>query len=229
MMPTDQDMLSSMYQPPEVGAGVASGATPEMLAQAYEGGGLQKPLLDPIDIFSGFAANKLVRSAGMGVAKEVADRATEYIDPADPLGSVNHVLQRFGFNKVPMRTVAEHKALEEAALTSPKAAQQLTEFEMNMHRLSNYGKATAVFEEVDTALPDKAPYYRQQLAKITQKLSDSGALGGGGMTGERTATPMPTSIVKDMKRLLESYKKDLVRAGKTEPLDIQLYPVGSGE
>ena len=219
----DQDMLASMYVPPEIGAGVASGATPEMLAQAYEGGGLQaNPVIDPTDLLIGMGTRGVMRgmkalSGGASALERAAltkaatktERVAEFVDPSDPLGTTRRFLKHYDWEpkgKIP--TVAERLS----GTLDPKTAEA---YAKSMRRMNNLSATVASFEDVETVLPKQAPYYRQKLKEILGK----GLEGSGysGLTKEeqmtQAAKPIPASVVKEMRSLLQEYEKDLVAAG----------------
>lgn len=206
-MPTDQEMLTALY--PNVGKAVAKGQDPQNLAQIYEGGGLQQPMIDPVEMLAG-AAGMRIAKGGAAAAEKLGTRAAEFLDPEDPLGSTNYLLKNFSYKKMPLVTREGHAALERAAATSSKAAEKLASFEKNMHRQNNLSMAYSVFDDVDTLVPKQAKYFRSQLKDLTVRLHEGLAKSAAESGGQ---TKVPTDVVKDMQSLLGEYRDALVEAG----------------
>lgn len=192
---------------PDIDKAASSRLSPDQLARLYEGGGLQQPFIDPVDLLAAAGTSALLKPG----AAAIGSRAAEFLNPEDALGSTNYLLKNFSFKKMPLVTREGHAALEEAAKTSASAAKKLAAFEKNMHRQNNISMAYSVFDDVDTLLPKKtAAYFKDQLKSLNTRLQ-------AGLTKSATEsggqTKVPTDVVSDLRDLLVEYRDSLVAAG----------------
>ncbi len=142
-------------------------------------------------------------------AEEVTKRVAKFVDPSDPLGTTRHLLNEYDWKPTKgYLSRTERETLE----GTPSGAAKLAEYERNMHRMSNLGKAAAAFDEVETVLPTKAVHYRAKLNKLlVTDLQASGA--GVSLEKGGESKGVPTKIVSGLQELLEQYEKDLTAAG----------------
>lgn len=132
------------------------------------------------------------------------NRKARYIDPEDPLGSINLLLEEYGWTKMPMVDREQHARWEES--DDPKDKEMLALFERNMHRMNNLHQLYAIFDSVEEFLPNRVGYYRERIQEINNKYIESGVASGD------SQKPVPFEIVFDCMMLITEYKKELIEA-----------------
>ena len=187
---------------------IPGGASPnwiqqKMMQSLYSGGG--------VDPTFGMA---------VGPAEAAAEKLPVVSDfLGDPRGMIKTLLKHYGWESSgKFLSRAERATLEEAG--TPEAAAKLSEYERNMHKVTNWQGASLPFDDaVELLGPKEGGKYRARLLRLRAELEESGAgyAKFEGLTKEegmtKAAPPVPTHLVSKMKSLLQDYDQALATAG----------------